>query len=495
MRAATSRSRTPLSRSTKLAYGSGSIAFGVATQGLSGAVLQIYLNQVLGLPALLVGTTIMASLIVDAVLDPMIGQWSDTFRSRWGRRHPFMYASSLPAALFFFLLWNAPWELSGAALVAFSLAILVALRISLSLYEIPSNALTPELTSSYDERTSLQSYRWFFSIVGGAAVALVLNEVFLRTSAHNRLGILNRAGYAHWGALAAAAIFLSILISTLGTHDRIRHLPQRRGEGKSLRTATREIRLTLSNRSLVALLLGATLGGVGAAVRAGLSIYLYTHFWGLEPAQFGLLVPLGAVGSVLAVVIAPPLSRRFGKKPVMIALFLVSVVTSAGPLFLRLVGLMPPNGSPWIMPILIADGMLTGTVAVVGFILVGSMMADVVEDAEVKTGVRSEGLLYATNGLLHKFTGGIGAFLTGAMLAALHFPAHAMKGTVSPELMRHLVMIYLPLTSAISILSIAVLGLYRIDRTVHESNLRTLGDAAAAEALEGGDEAPLISTT
>ena len=83
-----------LSVSSKVFYGFGSVAFGVATLGLSSAVLQPYLNRVIGLPALWVGTAIMATLILDAFIDPAIGQWSDKLRTRWGRRHPLMYAAA-----------------------------------------------------------------------------------------------------------------------------------------------------------------------------------------------------------------------------------------------------------------------------------------------------------------------------------------------------------------------------------------------------------------
>jgi Na+/melibiose symporter-like transporter len=485
---------------TRLSYGFGSVAYGTAFTGLSGAVLQIYLNQVLGLPAILVGTTIMVSLMADAVFDPLIGQWSDKARTPWGRRHPFMYASALPAAVFFYLLWHAPRGLDNRGLVIFTLAMMVLVRFSVSLYEIASNALTPELTPDYDRRTSLQSYRWFFGIVGATVISLVLNLVFLRTGPHNHLGILNRQGYAHFGLLGAVVILISILVSTAGTQDRIAYLPQPGPRKASLAAALGEIRMTLTNRSLLSLMLAGIVGGVGAGVTAGLSIYLYTHFWDLAPSQFGLLVPAGSLGSILAVFIAPSISRRFGKKRAMIGLFSVSVVTAAGPIFLRLVGLMVANGSRWLMPILIVDAVVTYTVAVVGFILIGSMMADIVEDAAVRTGVRSEGLLYAVNGLLPKFTGGIGAFIAGLLLTIVHFPAHAMKGTVDPQVMRHLAIIYLPLSASFSILSIAMLGLYRIDRATHERNLESLRDAAATalaahgvEALESGDAAVPVS--
>jgi Na+/melibiose symporter-like transporter len=495
-----SEPRGRLSLGIKSSYGAGSVAYGAAFTGLSGAVLQIYLNQVLGLPALTVGTAIMASLMIDAVIDPLVGRWSDRARSRWGRRHPFMLASAIPVAAFFYLLWNAPSGLKAGALVAFSFLMMVGVRISISFYEIPSNALTPELTPDYDERTTLQSWRWFFGIVASAVATLLLTQVFL-SGPHNTQGVLYRQGYAGWGGLIAAILFISIIVSVFGTRSRIPNLPQRAlAEGEERGGAWREIKLTFANASLGSLMLSGILGGVGGGITLSLSIYLYSYYWGLEPRQFGLLIPLNSLGSLLAVFLAPPLAKRFGKKPAMIGLFSFSVITAAGPLFLRLIGVMPPNGSPWILPILALDGMVTSTVAIVGYILVGSMMADVVEDAAAKSGVRSEGLLYAANGLVPKFTGGIGAFIGGLLLTLVHFPAHAVKGSVDPAIMRHLVMIYLPTSVTLSVIAIAALGLYRIDRRVHEHNLRTLEDAAAAagqahlvEGIEVGDSvAPVI---
>ncbi|HEY2481952.1 MAG TPA: MFS transporter [Caulobacteraceae bacterium] len=490
--------RPHLSLGIKARYGAGSVAYGAAFAGLSGAVLQIYFNQVLGLPALVVGTAIMVSLMIDAVIDPLIGRWSDRARSRWGRRHPFMFASAIPVTLFFFLLWNAPAGLATGALVMFSFLMMAGTRVSISFYEIPSNALTPELTPDYDQRTTLQSWRWFFGIIGSAAASVLLAEVFL---AGPHKGVLYRQGYAHWGALIAAVLFVSIMVSTLGTRSRIPYLPQAVvNPARGARDAWREIRLTFANASLGSLMLSGILGGVGSGITQSLSIYLYSYYWGLEPREFGLLIPLGSIGSLLAVFLAPPLSRRFGKKAAMIGLFSFSVVTAAGPLFLRLIGFMPPNGSPWILPILAIDGIVTTTVAIVGYILVGSMMADVVEDAAAKSGVRSEGLLYAANGLVPKFTGGIGAFIAGLLLTVVHFPAHARIGSVDPSILRHLVMIYLPTSVILSVVAISALGLYRIDRRMHERNLRTLEEAAAAaaqahvmEGIEIGDSSAPVA--
>jgi GPH family glycoside/pentoside/hexuronide:cation symporter len=474
---------------TKVGYGLGSVAMGVSVVGLSGAMLQIYLNQVVGLPALLVGTLIMVSLMVDAVVDPLIGYWSDRTRTRWGRRHPFMYVAAVPAGIFYYLLWNAPSGLSMTKMAAFSVTMLIAARIALSLYSIPSDALTPELTPSYDGRTTLISYRWFFGTLGGGAIVLLLNEVLLRPSASGAGGILDREGYGQFGLLASVIIVAAILACAIGTHDRIPDLPAASPRRVDIARTLEELRITLTNRSLVALLLGGVLGGVGGGVSLGLSIYMYTHLWGLDPAQIGLVVPMGYLGSIIAVFIAPALASHFGKKTAMIGLFSASVLTAGGPIFLRVVGLMVPNSSPWLLPILVVDAMVGATFAVVGYILVGSMMSDVVEDVAVKTGVRSEGLLFATNGLLTKFTGGIGAFLAGLILTVVHFPPHAVRGTVSAALMRHLSLIYLPVTVFFSIVSIAVLGLYRIDRRTHERNLETLRGASAVAEVDPFSEA------
>ncbi|QUD90063.1 MFS transporter [Phenylobacterium montanum] len=476
---------------TTLAYGSGAIATGVAYAGLSGAVLQYYLNQVLRVPAYIVGLAIMVSLIVDAVVDPLVGQWSDNVRSRWGRRHPFLYASAPLGALAFYFLWNAPQGLAGPALVAFTLALLVVVRIAGSLYDIPSNALAPELAPDYDARTTLVAFRFLFLVIGGVVMTVILNAVLLRNDATHPLGLLNRHGYEQFGLIGGLGIGAAILVSSLGTHGRIRHLHLPPVRKPTLAQTFGEIRQTLTNPSLLALMISGLLSGISGGMMQGLNNYFYTHLWGLSPGQIAFLVVVTYVGSFLSVILAPILSKRFGKKPAMITTFSVYLVAALTPMTRKLMGLMPANGSPWLMPILILDAVIAGTLVILGFVIVSSMVADVVEDVAVKTGQRSEGLLFATNGLLSKFTTGIGAFLAGMMVTAVHFPAHAAQGTVPESLMRHLALLYLPAHAILTAASIAVLVFYRIDRATHEHNLSQLREAAllAEEVVEHRAEA------
>src|ERR1019366_4533764 len=130
---------------TKLFYGAGSTAYGVKENGFR-SLLLIFYNQVLGLPVGLVAIAIMVALICDAFLDPMIGQISDMWRSRWGRRHPFMYAAAIPTAISFVALWNPPHGLSQAELLGYLIVTAIFVRAFITMYEIPSSALASELT-------------------------------------------------------------------------------------------------------------------------------------------------------------------------------------------------------------------------------------------------------------------------------------------------------------------------------------------------------------
>src|SRR5215467_6489640 len=247
-----SKSRPSLTFSTNILYGVGSIAFGVHLTILTSFLL-LYLNQVVGLPAAWVGAAMMVTLIIDAICDPLIGEWSDHTRSRWGRRHPFMYASAVPAAVAFYFLFDPPLGWSQSHLLIYMTVMLVTVRVLLSFYEIPSSALGPELTLDYDERTSLMSSRFFFVTLGGAGMSVLTLQVFLRKDATHPLGVLNPAGYREAAIVASVLIFLSIMISCLGTHRFIAgvvHEPRVRGKW---REKIREVTATLSNRSFLAL--------------------------------------------------------------------------------------------------------------------------------------------------------------------------------------------------------------------------------------------------
>ena len=114
--------KSKLSFSTKFYYGFGSISFGIKNNGFSYFVLFVY-SSVLGLPAWMAGLALNIVLVADAITDPLVGYYSDRLRSRWGRRHPFMYAAALPVAITYFFLWTPPESLTDWQLFSYLLAL------------------------------------------------------------------------------------------------------------------------------------------------------------------------------------------------------------------------------------------------------------------------------------------------------------------------------------------------------------------------------------
>ncbi len=211
----------------KLAYGLGSAAYGIKDNGFAYFLLLFY-GTVVGLEPALAGTALLIALLVDAISDPVVGYWSDNTRSRWGRRHPFMYASALPVALCYFLLWQPP-ELSNQGLFFYLLGFAILIRTLITFFETPSSALMPELTRDYDERTTVQAWRHFFGWAGGALLAVFMFGFLLVPTEKYATGTLNREGYEVYGLIAGGLIFIIILISALGTqsHVRIKDFPKR----------------------------------------------------------------------------------------------------------------------------------------------------------------------------------------------------------------------------------------------------------------------------
>src|SRR5690242_19790291 len=127
--------RPPLTFPIKLAYGFGTLAFGVKST-LMGLLL-LYYNQIVGLPPHWVSIGLAVTVFFDAFWDPMIGQISDNWRSRWGRRHPFMYFAALPSALTLVALFNPPTGLSEPLLTVYMVVMVLAAKATISMYEVP----------------------------------------------------------------------------------------------------------------------------------------------------------------------------------------------------------------------------------------------------------------------------------------------------------------------------------------------------------------------
>jgi Na+/melibiose symporter-like transporter len=300
-------------------------------------------------------------------------------------------------------------------------------------------------------------------------------QVFLRKDAAHPLGLLSPAGYRETAVAASIAIFVTIIISCLGTHRFIGTLVHSPRVRVTWREKFQELSGTLTNRSFLALTISGIVGAISIGLRQGLDFYISAYFFELTPAQMSYLAIAALLAAFAGVGLAPAISKRFGKKESMIGVFFASLFASVAPIAMRLLGLIPPNGTGALVAIVIAFYFVSATLGLTGFIIVTSMMSDVVEDAAVSTGQRSEGLLFAANGLISKCVTGVGTFLSGLLLAWVSFPQHATPGQVDPAILRNLGLVFVPIVAIFSAISIAVLMFYDIDRSKHERNLERLG--------------------
>ncbi len=459
---------------TKLAYGFGAVAYGVKDNGFSYFLLLFY-SQVLGIDARLVGFALMLALMLDALSDPIVGYWSDNLRSPLGRRHPFMYAAAAPVALAYYFVWNPPAGLSEADLFLWLLIGAIGVRTLITLYEVPSSALVAELTEDYDQRTSFLSYRHFFGWVGGVTLAVVALAFFLVPTETVANGYFNVAGYGTYGLVAAIMIFVAILVTAAGTHARIPYLkappPVRE---LTLPKIFSEIFETLSDRSFFALFLAVLFGFLAGSISASLNHYLNGFFWEFTTQQVSLLTLSIYVSAIIALVIAPIAGKTFGKKRAAIGIGIVAFTLAPAPYFLRLAGLLPENGDPLLFNIIVTVVTIDVALIIANQILLTSMIADIVEESEVKTGRRSEGIFFAGLSFIRKIVSGLGIMTASLVLALANFPEGAQPGDVPQETVNLLGIIYAPTMLGIWTLMILSLFLYRIDRTRHAENLAAI---------------------
>ena len=195
-----------------------------------------------------------------------------------------------------------------------------------------------------------------------------------------------------------------------------------------------------------------------------------------EKAGFLLTIALTLEVLFLGLTLTNELAETYRSRLRIIVI--VSALALLLPIGLRLLGLMPENGTNLLFGILIVDFMANGAMAIMTGIMLQSMIADVVEDSEVKTGRRSEGLLFSADNLFKKIVSGVGVFVSGVLLAYVAFPQGAKPGQVDPDLLRNLALIYLPTIGGFYAVAITCLFLYRIDKTTHEENLRKLQEGA-----------------
>ena len=463
----------------KLVHGLGSIAYGVKDNGFS-TFLLIFYNQVLGLQAALVSTALMLALIIDAFIDPIVGHLSDRTYTRFGRRLPWLYLAPVPLAFAWMLLWSPPDGAQGYLFV-YLLATAVLIRAMVSCCEVPSVALVPELTSDYDERTSLMRFRYLFGWAGGLLMIYLAYGVFLLPDEDHKVGQLNPQGYWDYGLFGALLMTVAVLVSAAGQHRLLAKWPDTRPKAMSWRHGFDEIRQSLSNRSFKTLAGASGFALVSQGITFSISNYLYIYVWRFDQQDFAIYPITLFLSVIAAFFLVVPLNRIWDKPHTAAYGSLIGISLWITPFVLRLLDFWPETGTSASTWGVFGFFFLGNSFAVTVMISASSMIADIVEDAQEQTGRRSEGVFFAGNFFVQKCATGLGIFASGLIISWAGLSTKTDADQVLPQVIDRLTGAYIALILLLSLISAAIFTRFPIRRHDHEARIRRLAGAKTGQ--------------
>ena len=473
--------RVPLKLRTTLGYSAGQLLESIINNALS-VFLLFYVTVVCGMPGALAGAALSVGLVVDAVMDPLIGSLSDGWRSRWGRRLPFMMVGIAPVAIAFVLIFMLPSRWPTVLLAVWLAALSIVMRVSMSLFILPYQAVGAELSDDYAERSSIMAWRWGMGQIGTVLAIFLGFGVFLA----GKNGLSNRAAYLPFAICMAVIFTIGALISarTVGGNLDRQHT-QPAPTGRLHTRLMRDLRDVAQHRSFQILFIGALFFFVALGVFAALGLHANTFFWRLQASQIQI-VTLALFGGLLAgAPFAGPLLTRFEKRTIL----MVGMAGLAGgeglPATLRLLGLLPLTGDKLVL-LLSLINFIAGALMAAASIAFASMMADAADEHEHLFGARREGLFFAGWSFASKAATGAGALISGLILQAIAFPTDlAAHGGVNAILPTHMIALlgffYGPATAVVTLAAVFVTWFYRLDRLAHADILNDLDMRRAAD--------------
>ena len=396
--ASTTTGKLPLI--TKLAYGSGDLGAAIVS-AINGFYLNAFLLQVAKIDPFRVGVIFLLVKIWDAVNDPMMGAIIDRTQTRWGRRRPWLLVGAIPFGLAFFLHWIVP-PLDETGKFFYYLVVAFLLDMAFTVVNVAYTSLTPSLTEDYDERTNLNSYRFSFSILG-SVIAATLHLVIVNAYPDDpAFGNMIAAGI--WTIFIIVPNFITFAITSEPEIDPTAAENQF-GFFEGIRTV-------FSNRAFVLVTTIYLLSWLCVQfVQANL--LLYVQYW-ISPeatSQFPIFVLEIQLMSFVFVWVWARLSKRIGKQMVYYIGATIWVLVSLALFFV-------PRGM--ITPLYIISP-LAGIGVSIALLIPWSMLPDVIEQDELETGQRREGIFYGFFVFLQKLGISLGLALSNFALAYAGF--------------------------------------------------------------------------
>ena len=458
----------------RLGYGVGQLPEGIKSAAF-GFYLLFFFNQVLGLSGTLAGIAVFIALCVDALSDPIVGSWSDSTVSRYGRRHPFMYLAAIPFALSFYFLFVPPQGLGTLGLFIWLCGFAVLVRTTMTFYTVPYMALGAELTEDYDERTLLSSLRTIFQLLGMFAVLIGANHLFFGATEHYANGQLNPAAYPVFALAAVPLLIGGILVSALATHHKIPTLRVPTKEKFSVTRVVSEVRLAFKIPSFTAVVCASVIFGISQGMIQALILYTATYFFALTPNMLSLLFTCAIVGMICGSAASRPLSALMTEKKVLFIAgmcwyaFFTSVI-----IILKLLGALPDDAElvGWLY--IISSGFFSAVGLGAALPMIGSMIADITDEHERIHGERQEGIYYAAASFAGKMVGGAGPVLAGFVVDLAGIEPGATAASVPASAVARFGWVQGPTVLVLTGISVACISFFSITRAQHRDTVDEL---------------------
>jgi len=407
---------------TKLAYGAGDLGPAI-TANISIFFLLVFFTNVAGIPAGLAGSVLLIGKIWDAVNDPMVGVLTDKTKSRrWGRRLPWMFYGAIPFGIFFFLQWIVPQFSSDRssniwALFWYYVAIGLISQVFYTVVNLPYTAMTPELSQDYDERTSLNSFRFAFSI-GGSILSLIFAQIVFSQIANRQQQYLVLA------AICTVISVISLYWCIYGVRDRILAFEAKRIQIEEPENIPflEQFKIVFTNRPFLFVIGIYLFSWLAVQITASIIPYFVINCMRLKEADVPTVMIAVQGTALIMLFVWSNLSKRIGKKLVYFLGMSFWIIAAAGLFFLQ-------PGQLFLMYIM---AVMAGIGVSTAYLVPWSMIPDVIELDELQTGQRREGIFYGFMVLLQKFGLAFGLFVVGNALQSAGFKEAVAGQTTLP---------------------------------------------------------------
>ncbi|MFK7790856.1 MAG: MFS transporter [Phycisphaeraceae bacterium] len=496
----------------RVGWGFGGIADNFMANTLFALGMIIY-TTAFYIPAGIAGLALFVPRLFDAITDPIIGNFSDNFRSRWGRRRPLMLVGVIGCALLLPLMWfppmletaNNPWYSNGPF---WYIAILGSVYfLFYTLFMVPYTALGFELTPDYDERTRVLSWRMYLGLAASMSVPALYWFCRKDVFGEGVEGEIN--GTRVVSIVVAVIILVTGLIPVFATRERedIERQPSI--------NIFKAVRSTLSNRPFLILFIAyiAVIMGLFTAGTVGQFALIYYVFQAAvsvdaakDHASFlGLVMGiLAALTSYASMFLIGRLSMLTGKRHgMLLGLFLMlagtlaiwvlydpeAAINSAGRELLLSWGVKESIATALVPGVLIAT--LIGALGGQGcWLMIDSMTADICDEDELNTGLRREGMFSAVQGFARKIAFAFTVLIGGYLIQWVGFDPKAAEeaGGLSPEMSQRMLLMLMICQGGGLLIAIVVFFFYPVTRERAEQTRAKLEARRGVVAAEPIDE-------